>query len=370
MVVTRVPAVTIRLSSFALLLVFTSIAHAELKEDPCACSAAKPGFFRRDKLTGDWDEKRDDLEKKGVVIQGTYSIEGFAAPQLPRSFVEGGLFVASLDLDFAELGTEGLGQLHASALAIHGHGLTAELMDVYGVSGNSAPRDARMFELWYEQPLKSFKLRAGLLSADQEYVLAGHSTALLNATFGIISQLSYNVLGPVYPIAAPGVSARVESDLLGAKAAIYDGDQTNYHGLPTNLGHEKTYLAIGELELEKLVKLGYWHHSRTDSDGYYAIVDQQVSKQVGAFLRVAYSPKQPVQSYVDTGIRIGPGPLRPKDFMGAGVAFARTDSGAEAVYELTYQAQFGWLTIQPDFQFLQQRARATAIFATRVTIVL
>lgn len=353
-----------------LLLSLAGVASADLVEDPCACSAAKPGFFRRDKLTGDWGDTRTDLEDKGVVIQGTYAVEGFAAPHLDHAVRVGGLFVASLDLLADKLVTDGLGQLHASALAIHGDGLTAELMDVYGVSGNSAPQDVRLFEAWYEQPLGSFKLRAGLLSADQEYVLAGHSTALLNATFGIISQLSYNVLGPVYPVGTPGVSARVESELITAKAALYDGDQKNVHGLPSNLGHEKTYLAIGEVELEKLVKLGYWHHSRTESDGYYAIVDHQLDGLLGAFVRVGYSPKQAVASYVDTGVRIGPGPIRPKDFIGLGVAFARTERGAEAVYEATYQAQFGWLTIQPDFQLLQQRGRETAIAAVRVTIVL
>ncbi len=376
----------IRPSSVALaVLTLTNVAHADLVEDPCACSAAKPGFFRRDKLTGDWDEHRDNLEKEGVTIQATYSLEEFAAPHLAKNFVTGGLFVTSLDIELNKLMATGegddveeshLGQIHASALAIHGGGLSAELDDVYGISGNSAPNDARAFELWYEQPLKSFKIRAGLLSADQEYVLAAHSTALLNATFGIISQLSYNVLGPVYPVATPGASARMDSDLLTVKAAIYDGDQKNKHGLPTNLFHEKSYLAIGEVELAKLLKLGSWHHSSTNSDGYYAILDHQVDGRVGAFARVSYSPGKAVTSYIDTGIRIGPGPLRPKDFMGAGIAFVRTRpdevsiGGAQIVYELTYQAQFGWLTIQPDFQLLAQRGRTTPIGAVRVTIVL
>src|SRR4051812_35884269 len=95
----------IRRSSGAVVLLasLTSIAHADLVEDPCACSAAKPGFFRRDKLTGDWDEHRDNLEKKGVTIQATYSIEGFAAPHLPKTFIEGGLFVASLDIELGKL---------------------------------------------------------------------------------------------------------------------------------------------------------------------------------------------------------------------------------------------------------------------------
>ena len=45
------------------------------------------------------------------------------------------------------------GHRHLSAFAIHGHGLSAELDDIYGVSGNVAPRDVRLFEAWIEQAL-------------------------------------------------------------------------------------------------------------------------------------------------------------------------------------------------------------------------
>ena len=43
--------------------------------------------------------------------------------------------------------------------------------------------------------------------------------------------------------------------------------------------------------------------------------------------------------------------------------------GEQTVYEATYQAQFGWLTIQPDIQFLLEHTRTAKIFATRATIV-
>ncbi|MEO8845694.1 MAG: carbohydrate porin [Kofleriaceae bacterium] len=349
--------------------VVVTTAHADVKEDPCACSPAKPGFFRRGNLTGDWDGERDTLKDEGIVPQLVYAGEVFAAPGLDHTFREAGLLALQLDLELEKLVHDGLGQLHASAFAIHGHGLSAELDDIYGVSGNVAPRDVRLFEAWIEQPIQKLTIRAGLLSADQEFILAKHSTALLNATFGIISQLSYNLLGPVYPVATPGVSARLELDGFTARAAIYDGDQLNNHGIPESIGPNS--LAIAEVAIGELVQIGVWHHS-TRGNGYYAILDHQLERYLAGFVRYGTSPNQFVSQYIDAGLRIGPGPFRAHDFIGLGIAYAKTADpalGEQTVYEATYQAQFGWLTIQPDVQCLLEHTRTAAIFATRATVV-
>jgi carbohydrate-selective porin OprB len=348
------------------------IAHADVVEDPCACSPVKPGFFRRGTLTGDWNDVRADLKEDGIVPQAVYAGEVFVAPGLQKQTVVAGLLLLSVDLELEKVVHSGLGQLHASMLGIHGDGLSAELMDIYGVSGNVAPQDIRLFEAWVEQPIGKATLRAGLLSADQEFILARHSTALLNATFGIISQLSTNLAGkPVYPFATPGASARLELSGFTARLAIFDGDQHGSHGIPDTIGPQS--LVIGELEVGELVRLGAWRHSASGrGDGYYAIVDHQLERYLAAFARISVSPSQLVSTYIDTGIRIGPGPFREHDFIGAGIAFARTSDmtlGSQPLVEATYQAQFGWLTIQPDFQLLLEHARTAAIFATRVTIV-
>jgi carbohydrate-selective porin OprB len=364
-----VAAGTILRSSALTFFALASVARADVKEDPCACSPVKPGFFRRGNLTGDWNGERDKLKDDGIVPQLVYAGEVFAAPGLPQDLRAAGLLALVLDLELEKLVHEGLGQMHISAFAIHGQGLSAELDDIYGVSGNVAPRDVRLFEAWIEQPISKATIRAGLLAADQEFILAKHSTALLNATFGIISQLSYNLLGPVYPVATPGVSMRIELPNVTARAAVYDGDQHNEHGVPTSLGPSS--LAIAEAEFGELVKAGAWHHS-TRGNGYYAILDHQLDRYVAAFGRFGVSPNQFVSGYIDAGIRIGPGPLREHDFMGIGVAFASTSDmklGEQTVFEATYQAQFGWLTIQPDVQVLLEHARTAAILATRATVV-
>ena len=361
-------------NSIAFVVALTGVVRAELVEDPCACSANKPGFFRRANLTGDWDDLRDKLKDAGVVPQFTYAGEVFASPKLDNDFVFAGLAVLSLDLDLTKLVDDSLGAVHVSALGIHGSGLSDELMDVYGVSGNVGPSDVRLFEAWIEQPISKATIRAGLLSADQEFILARHSTALLNATFGIISQASVDILGPVYPVARPGASARLELKGFTARAAIYDGEQREDHGFPTGIaGHP---ILFGEVEFAEWVKLGVWHHMTLGS-GYYAVVDHQLDRYFGVFVRGGDSPNndETVSRYVDAGVRIGPGPIRKGDFIGVGIAYAATrqpdgtSAGHQSLVEATYQAQFGWLTIQPDFQLLALQTKTAAIAATRVTIV-
>ena len=358
----------VRVASLVVLL-WAQAAHAELKEDPCACSANKPGFFRRANLTGDWNDVRTELKDDGIVFQGTYAGEVFATPGLSHDFVYAGLAVLSVDLDLTKLVSENAGAVHISGLGIHGSGLSEELKDIYGVSGNVGPSDVRLFEAWIEQPISKLTLRAGLLSADQEFVLARHSTALLNATFGIISQASVNILGPVYPVARPGVSARLEVPGITARLAVYDGNQPNDHGIPTTISSDQ--LIMSEIEYDELIKFGLWHHTALGS-GYYAVVDHQLERYLGAFVRFGEAPNENVATYIDAGIRIGPGPFRPPDFIGFGVAYARARDpmlASQTLVEATYQLQFGWFTVQPDFQLLLQRQRTAAIAATRATIV-
>src|SRR5258706_6391164 len=112
---------TIRRSSTLALVLVSGVAHADVKEDPCACSPVKPGFFRRGNLTGDWNGVRDDLKNDGVIPQLVYAGEVFAASGLSHDLRAAGLLALTLDLELEKLVHEGLGQVHVSAFAIHGH---------------------------------------------------------------------------------------------------------------------------------------------------------------------------------------------------------------------------------------------------------
>jgi len=359
-----------------MLLAASARAFADAPPDPCGSSMTKPNVVRPAALTGSWGGERDTLADDGVTPGLSYAPEIFASPEVMDHYVIAGLAVASLDLDLAKLVGDGWGTMHVVGLGIHGHGLSEQIQDIYGVSNNVATNDVRLFEAWYEQPIVGkTSIRAGLLSADQEFVIARHSTVLINSTFGVIGQISANEESePVYPIARPGVSAHVDLDPVVVRAAAYDGQTNEDHGIPTSLGHSALFL--GELQLYKLVKLGGWIDTALPN-GVYAVIDRgfkSLGRRAGAFARVGYSPDGVVQIYADAGLRGLPGDWRHDDFAGVGVAFSRTEIAGvrrdQAVVEATYQiAATGWWTVQPDAQVVFAPDRTALVGAVRMTIV-
>lgn len=201
------------------LAVCAVLGASHARADELASSPVRAGYEPHQAriLDGAW---REDLETRGLRWNATYAGELFAAPELDDSVVAAGLFALEVDVDLGTLAGAPLGALRATALAIHGHGLVDELMNIHNVSGNVAEPDVRLFEVWYEQPIGAFTLRGGLLAADQEYVAAEHSASLLGATFGITSQFSANQVGPEYPVATPGVSGRLELAPIAVRGAM------------------------------------------------------------------------------------------------------------------------------------------------------
>ena len=334
------------------------------RADEQANSPARAGYEPTGRLL-DFEARRHLDVDHGVDPMLTYVFETFAAPQLDRRLVAAGLLMLEIDLALDKLVGPGWGHAYAAGLAIHGNGLTDELQDVHGVSGNVAPPDARLFEAWLEQPVGPFTLRAGILSADQEFLIADHSSTLLSATFGITSQFSANAIGPVYPIGAPGVSGRLELGNVTARLAVYDGTQSNNRGIPNALGPDS--LVISELGAH-FIRVGGWHHSE-HGPGVYAVADEQLTDYMGTFARVGYSPDGPVRHYIDGGVRVTPGPQRPHDLVCLGIAFATSPDGPQTALEWTYELQIAWVTLQPDLQLLMLRNGTVAVIATRATVV-
>jgi hypothetical protein len=348
-----------RVKVVGLLLVLTSVARA----DEFATSPARPGYEAEDTIIT--FARRTKLAERGLMLEATYAFEMFFAPQLEDRVTQGGLLMVELDIDFTSLVHRRLGALRISTASTHGGSPTLELMDVHGASGNTAPEDNRLFEAWYEQPIGPVTVRGGILAVDQEFNYADPTTTLLGATFGITSQFSFNVGGPAYPVGTPGVSARYEQDKVLLQAAIYDGTQTNTRGIPTELG--PSTLVLTEATWNRDIGVGAWRHSEKGT-GVYATIDHKLDDFVEAFTRVGLSGSG-MKTYLDAGVRIGPGPLRPHDFVSVGLAFAQLDTGDQILIESTYEAQIRWLTIQPAVQLMMLREQTVGIVATRMTVV-
>ena len=349
-------------SAFVGLVAVTGSASA----DEFATSPARPGYEASDRILS-FARRTELQEQRGFKLEGTYAFEMFAAPQLADRFTTGGLFMVELDIDMSLFANAHLGALRVSTVSTHGGSPSVELMDVHGSSGNTAPQDNRVFEAYYEQPFGHFAVRAGILAVDQEYNYADPTSTLLGATFGITSQFSYNVGGPTYPVGTPGISARYEDGPVLLQAAVYDGTQENTRGIPTALGPER--LVLAEATWNRDIGVGAWHHSDR-GNGIYATLDHKLDDMFEAFTRIGLSPHG-VKTYLDAGVRVGPGPLpmRPDDFFSVGMAFAQLDEGDQLLAEATYEAQIRWLTIQPAMQLMMFRERTVGILATRFTVV-
>jgi carbohydrate-selective porin OprB len=343
---------------FVLLVLGTTVAHA----DEFATSPARPGYEAHETILA-WPA-RTQLDKDGFRLEGTYAVEMFAAPQLDKRLTLAGMFVAELDVDFEHLVHEDLGVLRISAVATHGNSPNNELMDVHASSGNTAPTDQRLFEAWYEHEIGPVTLRGGLLAADQEFNYADATSTLLSATFGVTAQFSFNAGAPVYPVAAPGLSANAKffDERFMLQAGIYDGSLENTRGIPTAIG--PAYLTLVEATVDLDYGIGAWHHSEL-GDGIYGTFDHHLDEHVEAFTRIGLSDYG-IRTYIDAGVRVGP--IR-DDFINVALAFAQLDTGAQTIVEGTYEAQIRWLTIQPALQMIMMREQTVGIFATRATVV-
>ncbi len=296
----------------------------------------------------------------GFQLEGFYAAEVFTAPTFAgRPVTLSGLAALALDIALAVVANEHLGTLHVAGFGIHGRGISEQLLDAFGISGNTATPEVRLYETWYEQPVGLLAIRAGLLTAE-EFTVAEHGGGLLGATFGILGSLSYAIGGPVFPVATPGASARVVVDEVTARAGMFDGDQLDSYGFPTSLGND--VLALGELELARSFKLGGWHHTENGS-ALYLVLDRQLDDSLGGFLRMSVSLEDSLPFYFDAGVKLRGATV--------GLAFAQAEIGSQTVVEASYELVItGRLMLQPDLQILLMRDDTIVVFGARATVSL
>ena len=105
------------------------------------------------------------------------------------------------------------GTLFASALQLHGRGLTADYLDnINTVSGIEAERTTRLWELWYQQAFAGDKanVRIGQLGIDQEFIVSQGASLYVNAEMGWPVLPAYDLYagGPANPLYPPPFASK------------------------------------------------------------------------------------------------------------------------------------------------------------------
>lgn len=271
----------------------------------------------------------------------------------------------------------------ASTLYAHGAKFSSNYVgDIYQGSSWHGGSGLRLYEVWLEQTAfdDRLSLRAGQLSADQEFFGTDVGVLFMNTTFGWPTILGFNQQTPAFPIATPGVRARLDLDHFWFQYGLYlgdsdpvsaDGRELNQHGVRYNFHSdafmlwEAGYTTATDQDRTPYLgvyKVGAWLHSGRFDDlylddqgdplsgvpsgittqiprehhynwGYYAIAEQKVwpfpnareEEGVSLFARVATAPKDRnlIDYYLDGGIHVvGLIPGRSRDVTGVAISYS------------------------------------------------
>lgn len=378
--------------------------------------------FERPSLTGDWGGLRGRLEDQGIQLGGDEIAEMLGNPQGGGrdGWVGEGRFELFVNLDLEKLADWPGAIFHANAYQIYGQGLSShDLGNLITVSNIEFRPSTRLFDLWVQQSLlnDTLSLRLGQIAADDEFFVSQYAPLFINSTFGWPAILGVNLPdgGPAYPVARPGLRARLAlSPSLTVSAAVFSGDPVanesgfNFHMNGDVFAISEVAHSMSLLALPGTFKLGGWIHSgrfqdqRIDTTGLsladpasngtpayrrgnyggYAILDQLLWRRdgtsdlgLGAFLRLGGngSDRNLIDFHADGGLTLAEPFGRTNDTVGISMSYeqvgaARQDLGLdtrrftglpvpepdfESVLELSYQGQLtSWWIVQPDLQWI------------------
>ncbi len=370
-----------------------------------AAAAPLEDWREHEQLTGDWGGVRARLAERGIEPWAEYT-SGFWA-NLDGGFDSGVRYEGFADWGVdADLGTLSNSaswadtSFHINWISYHGGQPSEDLVGAFSinfVSGLEAEDSVRFYQIFLEHEFfdGTLVIEAGQLVADEDFFVSRIASNFLNASFG-----NFISVGPVYPLAAPGIYARVRPAegwvvRAGAYTADAGDDESSNFGFDWKISSNAGAALYGEIEMQRRplglpgsYTVGAFgstidfpdFESGGSADGVYllhAIVDQALlldangQPRLSGFVRAVFAPQDDRVSarfHVDGGLVLfGPLPRRGRDLLG--VAFSFVDfandyvrsqrasgqrvSRHETVLELTYRAQVsGWLTLQPDLQIV------------------
>jgi porin len=358
-------------------------------------AAAEEGFFKQEKLTGDWGGVRKPLKDAGVDLEVNDIAEALSNPVggIRQRTIYQGLLTTSVNLDLEKLANWPDATFYTDAYQISGRGLSRTAIgNLLAVSTIEALASTRLHDLWLQQEFldRQASLRVGQIALDDEFYISQYSANFISSTFGCPDILSTDLPGggPCYPFAVPGVRLRAApTAALTLSTAVFNGNPAppgpgdpqvrNASGTNFLIG-EGGVFAISELAYAldvqpdlpgplSDVKLGGWYHSADFPDlrrdslgrsladptsngipaahrrnfGLYWIIDKMLWQPSGAttrglagFLRVGGAPgdRNLFSLEVDGGMTYkGLLPNRELDLIGVAASYGRIGSAARGL---------------------------------------
>jgi porin len=329
-----------------------------------------------------------------------------------------GLAEAGVSLDGTRMGLWSGLTAHLWALYPFGRSLSNRQIGDFGpVSDIDAYDSVRLYELWFQHETAEggFRIRAGMLSPEQDFVRSELADSLQNGAFGWPPFTAMNVPSTGYPFTAPGVLVGVQPTTnLWMNAAVLDGNPEPYDaaGKPVNphsyrVRFDEGVFGLWEVGLRHRVWLpgvvrgGLWFHTGrfaasdpsgramySGNGGLYLLADQTLwameegpeeGPKVEGFARMGWAPEDRnlVDLYAEAGLRgVGWVPGRSEDALAVGVAWTRTGAGVrrqaaalgtaepgeELVLEVLYDAVVRpWFHLQPDLQWVRHPGGQTDV---------
>ena len=299
---------------------------------------------------GDPSGVRRWLGERGIVfgLEYTNDLLSNLHGGLRTGTIDQGKLQGILTVDFGKLaGWDGL-SLFANAFQIHNTGRIRR--DYVGGINTIAEIEAvpttRLSEIWLEQKFANgtASVRAGQLTADNEFFCSELSTMFLQSDWPTIAAVNLPSGGAAYPLSTPGVRLKIDPVKdVSLLFAVLNGDPAgpglgdpelrNRYGLNFRVGDPPFF--IGEAQFQRnagrqdsglatTLKLGGWGHTGRFADkrfandgtsladptgsgvprqhdgnfGVYAIIDQQIYRPPGGdalsgisvFSRMSVSP--------------------------------------------------------------------------------
>lgn len=236
-----------------------------------------PGFWaalrRRSDFLGDIGGLRPALGRYGVTLdmQETSEVLGNLTGGIRRGAAYDGVTTLSLGMETDKaLGWKG-GLFHASALQLHGRGLsTRNLGSLQTASGIEAARATRLWELWYQQSLfhDRMDVRLGQQSVDQEFLVSEYAGLFVNTMMGwpMVPSADLPAGGPAYPLSSLGVRVRARpTGRLTLLAGVFDDNPAGPgSGDPQRRDASGTKFRLGDSPL--LIAEIQYSHNRPAAD--------------------------------------------------------------------------------------------------------